>query len=110
MKKLFVLFVMVCILSGCFVNKPALTSDIAYSHLSQTSKSEPAKKKEVRPEGVMSEPVLILLGLGSFFMLMSLPASMHEDSKTVAPYFAITTAGLGIILWGAAGITALAED
>jgi hypothetical protein len=110
-KNLFPLFVILCMLSGCFVvpgraSTPTV-STVTYKHL-EAKKKEP---KEEKKSGVPSEPVIVLLGIGAVLMLMGLSASVYEDGMDDgARYFAVGAGGLGLVFWGAAGIVALTED
>lgn len=112
MKNLFVLFIIVCILSGCFATNKPVTGDVTYTHLSQSE--EPVSKKKPEPKegiGAMSAPVIVLLGLGAASMMMGLGATLYDDNQDdTAKVFALAFGGTGLVLWGVAGITALAED
>ena len=119
MKNLFVLFIILCTLTGCFtVSRPA-PGTVTYSHLAASEvPQEPSDdEEEVEPEaerqsGIhgMSDPVIVLLGLGAIIMITSLGAVMYDDNTSEGgQYFAAGSLGLGLTLWGAAGIVALSE-
>ena len=71
-------------------------------------KPAPVAKKKTAVNG-MSDEVAVLLGLGAVAMMVSM-AGMTADATADHPEFAVITGGTGLLLWGAAGITHLAQD
>ena len=93
-------------LTGCSTLPRPATGDVTYNHIDNQQAASDPELPDV------SEPVTVLLVMGSALVLMSLgqAAVVAEDGDTEMKVVAITTGAIGFSVLGIAGLVALTED